>query len=96
MLSVYFIWSRDGTSIGSFAPACCAVVLVTLLVRHSRMLLAGIQANLGLNPRLKHSGATIWGKVIEGPQDTREACCELVHYGRLGSRTLCQSLNVII
>ena len=27
-------------------------------VRHSRMLLAGIQANFGLAPRLKHSGVT--------------------------------------
>jgi hypothetical protein len=28
-------------------------------VRHSRMLLAGIQAESGLDPRLKHSGVTI-------------------------------------
>jgi hypothetical protein len=34
------------------------------------MLLAGIQANLGLDPRLKHSGVTTWGKVIRGPLDT--------------------------
>jgi hypothetical protein len=27
-------------------------------VRHSRMLLAGIQAEFGLDPRLKHSGVT--------------------------------------
>jgi hypothetical protein len=30
------------------------------------MLLAGIQANFGLDPRLKHSGVTTWGKVIRG------------------------------
>jgi hypothetical protein len=28
-------------------------------VRHSRMLLAGIQAESGLDPRLKHSGVTL-------------------------------------
>ena len=28
-------------------------------VRHSRMLLAGIQAESGLDPRLKHSGVTV-------------------------------------
>jgi hypothetical protein len=39
-------------------------------VRHSRMLLAGIQANFGLDPRLKHSGVTTWRKVIRGPLDT--------------------------
>ena len=37
----------------------------TARVRHSRMLLAGIQANFGLDPRLKHSGVTTWGKVSE-------------------------------
>ena len=30
-------------------------------VRHSRMPLAGIQAEFGLDPRLKHSGVTVWG-----------------------------------
>jgi hypothetical protein len=30
-------------------------------VRHSRMLLAGIQAEFGLDPRLKHSGVTPLG-----------------------------------
>jgi hypothetical protein len=30
-------------------------------IRHSRMLLAGIQAESGLDPRLKHSGVTILG-----------------------------------
>jgi hypothetical protein len=30
-------------------------------VRHSRMLLAGIQAEFGLDPRLKHSGVTVLG-----------------------------------
>ena len=33
---------------------------LALLFRHSRMLLAGIQAESGLDPRLKHSGVTIW------------------------------------
>jgi RNase adaptor protein for sRNA GlmZ degradation len=28
-------------------------------IRHSRMLLAGIQAESGLDPRLKHSGVTV-------------------------------------
>ena len=31
--------------------------------RHSRMLLAGIQAEFGLDPRLKHSGVTPWNCV---------------------------------
>ena len=31
--------------------------------RHSRMLLAGIQANFGLDPRLKRSGVTTGGVV---------------------------------
>jgi hypothetical protein len=34
--------------------------LIFRRVRHSRMLLAGIQAESGLDPRLKHSGVTIW------------------------------------
>jgi hypothetical protein len=29
-------------------------------VRHSRMFLAGIQAEFGLDPRLRHSGVTVW------------------------------------
>src|SRR5207302_10235787 len=33
-------------------------------VRHSRMLVAGIQANSGLDPRYKHSGVTTLGNVI--------------------------------
>jgi hypothetical protein len=40
-------------------------------VRHSRMLLAGIQANSGLDPRLERSGVTSWGRAIEGHSDTR-------------------------
>ena len=32
-------------------------------VRHSRVLLAGIQAEFGLDPRLKHSGVTVLGVV---------------------------------
>jgi hypothetical protein len=31
--------------------------------RHSRMRLAGIQANFGLDPRLKQSGVTSWDVV---------------------------------
>jgi hypothetical protein len=34
--------------------------LILRRVRHSRMLLAGIQAEFGLDPRLKHSGVTVW------------------------------------
>jgi hypothetical protein len=34
----------------------------------SRMLLAGIQAESGLDPRLKHSGVTILGSRISSPQ----------------------------
>ena len=37
-------------------------------VCHSRMLLAGIQAEFGLDPRLKHSGVTILGSRISLPQ----------------------------
>jgi hypothetical protein len=35
--------------------------LILRRVRHSRMLLAGIQAKFGLDPRLKHSGVTELG-----------------------------------
>ena len=35
--------------------------LILRRVRHSRMLLAGIQAEFGLDPRLKHSGVTVLG-----------------------------------
>jgi hypothetical protein len=35
------------------------LIAVLRRVRHSRMLLAGIQAEFGLDPRLKHSGVTI-------------------------------------
>ena len=35
--------------------------LIRTKVRHSRMLLAGIQARPGLDPRLKHSGVTPLG-----------------------------------
>jgi hypothetical protein len=41
------------------------------------MLLAGIQANFGLDPRLKHSGVTTWGKVIRGPLDTPQLAAGL-------------------
>jgi hypothetical protein len=37
-------------------------------VCHSRMLLAGIQAEFELDPRLKHSGVTILGSRISSPQ----------------------------
>jgi hypothetical protein len=36
-------------------------------VRHSRTLLAGIQAKSGLDPRLKHSGVTIVGVAFPDP-----------------------------
>jgi len=36
-----------------------ALIEVLRRVRHSRMLLAGIQAESGLDPRLKHSGVTV-------------------------------------
>ena len=36
-------------------------------VCHSRMLLAGIQAEFGLDPRLKHSGVTVLGSRISSP-----------------------------
>jgi hypothetical protein len=35
--------------------------LILRRVSHSRMLLAGIQAEFGLDPRLKHSGVTVLG-----------------------------------
>jgi len=35
---------------------------------HSRMLVAGIQEEFGLDPRLKHSGLTIVGGRISSPQ----------------------------
>jgi len=38
-----------------------------LRVRHSRMFLAGIQAEFGLDPRLKHSGVTVLGVASLGP-----------------------------
>jgi hypothetical protein len=37
-------------------------------VRHSRMPLAGIQAEFGLDPRLKHSGVTALWNRISSPQ----------------------------
>jgi hypothetical protein len=45
-------------------------VLAAILgqVCHSRMLLAGIQAEFGPDPRLKHSGITILGSRISSPQ----------------------------
>ena len=42
--------------------------LVRGRVCHSRMLLAGIQAEFGLDPRLKNSGVTILGSRISSPQ----------------------------
>jgi hypothetical protein len=38
-----------------------ALTLALPRVRHSRMLLAGIQAELGLDPRQKHSWVTVVG-----------------------------------
>jgi len=64
--------ASDFNLLGVNSPAACCVVVVgsTASVRHSRMLLAGIQANFGLDPRLKHSGVTTLGKIIRGPLDT--------------------------
>jgi hypothetical protein len=41
--------------------------LVLRRVRHSRMLLAGIQVEFGLDPRLKHSGVTVLGVASPDP-----------------------------
>jgi len=43
------------------------------------MLLAGIQENFELDPRLKHSGVTTWGKVIRGYLDTLQLAAGVVH-----------------
>jgi hypothetical protein len=40
-------------------------------VRHSRMLLAGIQGEFRTGPPLERSGVTSWGRAIEGRSDTR-------------------------
>jgi pyroglutamyl-peptidase len=45
------------------------------------MLLAGIQANFGLDPRLKHSGVTTW-EVIRGPPDTQQLAAGLFTLNR--------------
>jgi len=37
-------------SSGQFPVACCVMAIPSLKVRHSRMLLAGIQANSGCTP----------------------------------------------
>jgi hypothetical protein len=39
----------------------CLNSLILRRVRHFRMLLAGIQAEFELDPRLKHSGVTLLG-----------------------------------
>jgi hypothetical protein len=39
---------------------------ISPLSRHSRMLLAGIQAEFGLDPRLKHSGVTVLRLIFKG------------------------------
>jgi hypothetical protein len=41
------------------------------------MFLAGIQANFGLDPRLKHSGVTTWGKIIRGLFDIQQLAAGL-------------------
>jgi hypothetical protein len=53
--------------------------LILRRVRHSRMLLAGIQAEVGLDPRLKHSGVTVLGvasldpsQIFEGGHEEHE------------------------
>jgi len=55
------------------------------------MLLAGIQANFGLDPRLKHSGVTTWGKVIQGPLDTPQLAAGLFIPLEASSAILLQS-----
>ena len=59
--------------------------LIHRRVRHSRMLLAGIQADFGLDPRLKHSGVTVLGvasldpsPIFEGGHEEHEG----KEYGR--------------
>jgi hypothetical protein len=42
------------------------------------MLLAGIQADFGLDPRLKHSGVT-WEKINRGLLDIPAACCGFIY-----------------
>ena len=49
-------------------------------VRHSRMLLAAIQVESGLDPRLKHSGVT----VLESHRFTPAAIYEGEHEGHKG------------
>ena len=53
--------------------------LILRRVRHSRTLLAGIQAEFGLDPRLKHSGVTVLGvasldpsQIFEGEREGHE------------------------
>jgi hypothetical protein len=46
------------------AASCVKAVVGSVNVGHSRMFLAGIQARLGLDPRLKHSGVTNSSHVI--------------------------------
>jgi hypothetical protein len=45
-------------------------------IRHSRMLLAGIQVEFGLDPRLKHSGVTVLEvashQIFEGAHEDHE------------------------
>ena len=47
------------------------------------MLLAGIQANFGLDPRLKHSGVTTWGKVIRVLLMPRGSYSQVIRAGSL-------------
>jgi len=47
-------------------------------VRHSRMFLAGIQADFGLDPRLKHSGATVLGGASFDPSQIFEGAHESI------------------
>jgi hypothetical protein len=50
--------------------------LILRRVRHSRMLLAGIQAEFGLDPRLKHSGVTVLGVASLDPSQIFEGAHE--------------------
>ena len=70
-------------------------------VRHSRMLLAGIQAEFGLDPRLKHSGVTVLGVDLFTPaQFSKECMVRLSSPQATGTKNLeidiSESLNFVL
>jgi len=76
------------------SPARTFTVLIWRLHgrTHSRMLVAGIQVEFGLDPRLKHSGVTILGSRISSPQPQFFERAREVHEGqRIGEFTSCFS-----